>query len=87
MICIASGPIFWWLRFTGFKGIALFWGVAYVLPGWETNERLIKHELEHLEQMKRDGKFRFAFQYLWRSFRYGYRNNPYEIEAREAENR
>ena len=35
--------------------------------------------------MKRDGKLRFAVQYLWWSLRYGYRNNPYEIEAREAE--
>ena len=87
MIRTASGLILWWLRLTDFKGIALFWGVAYFMPGWETNERLIKHELEHLEQMKRDGKFRFAFRYLWRSLRYGYRNNPYEIEAREAENR
>lgn len=85
MIQTASGPILWWLRLTGFKGIALFWGVAYVVPGWETKERVIQHELKHLEQMKRDGKLRFAVQYLWWSLRYGYRNNPYEIEAREAE--
>lgn len=85
MIRIASGAILLWLRLTGFKGIALFWGIAYVVPGWETNERLIKHELEHLEQMKRDGKWRFAVQYLWWSWKYGYRNNPYEIKAREAE--
>lgn len=77
-ICTASsGPILWWLRLTGFKGIALFWNVAYVVPGEETNERLIKHQLEHLEQMKRD---------LWWSLKYGYRNNPYEVKAREAEN-
>ena len=44
-----------------------------------------KHEDKHKEQWKRDGRIKFSIRYLWWSLRYGYYNNPYEIEAREAE--
>jgi hypothetical protein len=36
-------------------------------------------------QWKRHGLFRFALLYLWFHFRYGYRENPFEVEARSCE--
>lgn len=47
---------------------------------------LYKHEQAHIEQVKKHGRIKFIFKYLYYNIRYGYKNNPYEIEAREAEN-
>jgi len=57
-------------------------------PGKEflNNKGWLLHELKHIEQFKRYGFISFIFLYLWESIRYGYTNNKYEIEAREAEN-
>ena len=49
------------------------------------NERWVKHEMAHIEQYKRYGLIRFLVLYLWYSARYGYYNNPLEIEARSKE--
>jgi len=49
------------------------------------NERWLKHELCHIQQYKKHGRYLFIFKYLWQNFRHGYYNNPYEIEARAAE--
>jgi hypothetical protein len=48
-------------------------------PAW------VRHELKHVEQFQRYGLVRFLLLYSWYSFKYGYYNNPFEIEAREAE--
>ena len=42
------------------------------------------HELFHLAQVKHYGVFKFLLKYLWYNIRYGYRNNPFEDEARAA---
>jgi hypothetical protein len=46
---------------------------------------LVKHELKHVEQYQRMGFFTFLLVYGYYSLRYGYYNNPLEIEARAAE--
>ena len=81
----ATGLIAWYMRRCGFEGWASFWRAVYVLPGYENDARLIRHELHHLHQIERDGLVRFALRYGWWLLRYGYRNNPYEVEARAAE--
>lgn len=81
----ATGLIATYMRLCGFKGWTSFWSVIYVLPGYETNERLLRHERCHLEQIERDGRLQFSIKYLWWLVRYGYWLNPYEIEARKAE--
>jgi hypothetical protein len=43
------------------------------------------HELCHVEQVKRLGSVKFFVLYLLYSIRYGYVNNPFEVEARSAE--
>lgn len=43
------------------------------------------HELKHIEQYERLGVPGFLVRYLWASMKYGYWNNPFEVEARAAE--
>ena len=65
-----------------------FWRTVYVMPGHEHDQRLLRHERCHLEQIERDGRILFAIKYSWWTLRYGYYMNPYEIEARaEAESK
>ena len=52
---------------------------AHRYPRW------IKHENRHKLQWKRDGIFKFTIKYLWYQIRYGYEHNPYEVDARIAE--
>ena len=49
------------------------------------NERWLKHELCHIRQYKEHGYIGFLVKYLWESFRKGYYNNKFEVEARKAE--
>ncbi len=48
------------------------------------SKHLYAHEVCHIEQVKRDGRFKFICKYLWYNIRYGYRSNPYEVSARRA---
>lgn len=81
----ARGPILWWLKSSRYKAITLPPFGIYALPEHLDNERLQRHEQEHWEQYKRMGVFKFYALYLWYSMRYGYWNNPMEIEARKAQ--
>ena len=85
MIRTAVGFIRWYLKRTGFAGITLPpWGV-YILAERLTDERLVRHEQVHWEQYKRMGALKFYAVYIGYTLRYGYRNNPMEIEARAGE--
>ena len=81
----ASGLILAFMRLCGFRGWTSFWRTIYLQPGWEDASWLIRHELQHIAQIERDGIVAFSAKYLWWLARYGYVNNPYEIEARAAE--
>ncbi len=50
------------------------------------DSRWLKHELKHIEQFSQYGTVQFIFLYLIEWVKYGYTNNRFEIEAREAEN-
>ena len=77
--------IAWFLRRTGFAGVALApWGI-YILPEAMHSQRLIRHEQAHWRQYQRMGLLRYYFTYLWGLLRHGYTNHPMEIEARAAE--
>ncbi len=45
----------------------------------------VRHELVHIEQYKRYGIIKFLALYIWYSTKYGYYNNPLEVEARQKE--
>jgi hypothetical protein len=55
-----------------------------VHPDARATERLMYHELTHVRQW-RERPLLFPLHYLWCHMRYGYRDNPYEVEARQAE--
>lgn len=55
-----------------------------VHPDARLSDRLLRHELAHVEQWRR-APLTFPVRYLWRHLRHGYRDNPYEVEARAAE--
>lgn len=55
-----------------------------VHPAAVLSARLLRHELAHVRQW-RHNPLLFPLAYIWHHFRHGYRNNPYEIEARQAE--
>lgn len=46
-------------------------------------DRVIGHEKIHFEQQKELGLFKFVFVYLWYVVRFGYNDNPMELEAYE----
>ena len=85
MIRTAKGPILFYMKVCGFQGWTSFWNVIYMAPGYELNNALICHERKHLEQMRRDGKLVYLIKYSYWTLRYGYKMNPYEVEARAAE--
>jgi hypothetical protein len=62
-------------------GITLPWGRVYLLQPWLQCDWLRRHEMVHLRQIRADGPVFFTLRYFWWLARYGYRNNPYEIEA------
>lgn len=49
------------------------------------SDRLFRHEMEHVYQVMRDGWWVFYVKYLYWLARYGYMDNPYEVEARSRE--
>jgi hypothetical protein len=85
MIKTANGLILLYMKACGFKGWTSFWNVIYMAPGYEHNVPLLRHERKHIEQMRRDGKLVYLIKYSYWFLRYGYKMNPYEVEARAAE--
>lgn len=69
------------LRYFGIVAITMPWRRVYILPEWTWNSALHRHEMVHLRQIDRDGSILFSVRYLYWLARYGYRANPYEIEA------
>lgn len=53
-------------------------------PEVPLSERLLRHELAHVEQWERQPRA-FPFRYIRAHIRHGYGDNPYEAEARAAE--
>jgi hypothetical protein len=49
------------------------------------DEKWVKHEMCHVKQFEKYGYFNFIIKYLWQSWKHGYRNNKFEVEARLAE--
>lgn len=73
---------------------AITLGRHVFVKGAEAPPRLVRHELKHVEQVRRLGVTRFYFLYLWeyarnlakyRSHRLAYHHISFEVEAREAE--
>lgn len=77
----AYGPWRWFLESAGYRAITMPWRTIYVLRAHWGVAVLRRHELVHIEQIERDGAVKFSVLYVWYLVRYGYLQNPYEIEA------
>jgi hypothetical protein len=55
-----------------------------VHPGVALTPRLLRHELAHVRQWEQR-PLAFPLHYALQHLRHGYRDNPYEVEARQAE--
>jgi hypothetical protein len=69
------------------NNVAMVLGKTIHLSGVSRNDFLkdegwLAHELCHIRQFREHGFFRFLWLYLVESWRVGYYNNKYEIEAR-----
>lgn len=73
------------MKLCGFQGWTSFWDVIYLDPNHMDDKKLIRHEMKHIEQIKTEGRLKFAVKYVYYTIRHGYWNNPYEVEARKAE--
>lgn len=73
--------MFYLLDSVGAAGITMPWGRVYIHPQYWHHRGLRRHEAIHLIQLAHDGPVRFTILYLYYLARYGYWNNPYEIEA------
>ena len=76
----------WYMDYFNYDGLATIWNTVYLRnESMFNDDKLIRHETKHIEQMKKDGKIWYLIKYHYYWIKYGYKNNPYEIEAREAE--
>ena len=76
-----------WLSGMGGPAAAVTLGSTIVVrPGVALEDRLLRHELAHVRQW-RQRPLAFPLLYALGHVRHGYRNNPYEVEARAAEGR
>ena len=66
-------------------GLCLYWFVIVVKGPYQAY--LIAHEAEHVRQWKAEGFFKWPVKYFYYLFKYGYKENPYEVQARQAERR
>ena len=73
-----------WMKRLKVRGVVIGRNVYFAEPGKDLPQFLFRHELEHAYQQIRYGCFRFYLKYFYYSLRYGYENNPYEVEARSA---
>jgi hypothetical protein len=76
------------------KWVSLLWGekrwavtigciTFYSVPKSEVHASWQAHEDWHKVQWRRDWYVLFLIKYLYYNWKYGYWNNPYEVEARE----
>ena len=78
----ATGLILLFLKATGAWAVATPWRRVYCLPSKLGDTDLWAHEQVHLQQIQRDGAVRWTVKALWYLLRYGYKDSPYEVEAR-----
>lgn len=85
VIVATKGFRLWFLNKLNLDGFTCYNGTIWLKPDlcWVTYERVLKHEAVHIEQMKQDGKILFTIKYLYYWIRYGYKANPYEVQARK----
>lgn len=62
------------------NGLA-FWPFIFVYN--KSNMRVVEHEKRHIKQQLEGWIIGFYIKYAYYTLRYGYKNNPYEVDARK----
>jgi hypothetical protein len=70
-----------WMKRSRVRGVVIWNHICFSLPAEDIPHWLFRHELEHVYQQIRDGRALFYLKYFYYSLRYGYKKNPYEVEA------
>jgi hypothetical protein len=73
------------------KSVAMVWGNTILLHNvtretFMANKAWVNHEVQHVHQVQKFGKYYFLWRYFMLSLKYGYNNHPFEIDARLHEN-
>ena len=76
----------WMKKLPPLGGIVLWNRICFSMPADQIPEWLFRHELEHVYQQIREGRLRFYLKYFYYSLRYGYKRNPFELEAYHNQN-
>lgn len=61
----------------------VFLNILTIGKPYMLSESHYNHEAIHIKQVKEHGRLKFICKYLWYNIRYGYKNNPFEVEARK----
>lgn len=72
-------------RWSWIGGMVIYPFMLFKRSREEVTDRIFRHELEHVYQVRREGWFKFYLTYLWESLRRGYKGNKYEIAANAVE--
>lgn len=69
--------------FLGVRSVAAvtLWRTVFVAAHVSLTEELLLHELRHVHQFQSDATF--PLRYLWETVRHGYRQNRFEVDARD----
>jgi len=73
-----------WVLSNNIKAIVLY---PFIFYNGQPTAEIVRHEYEHVNQIRKNGIFKFYFKYLKYHFSKGYNNNPFEIEARRISKR
>jgi len=71
-----------WMKKYRVRGIVMWPNMRFAETAVDVPDWLFRHELEHVYQIMREGPLRFYLKYFYNAVRYGYDDNPYEVEAR-----
>ncbi len=83
---VATGLILSYMEHKGFYGWTSFWDTVYYRTEEHMNtSSLRQHELQHIAQINELGCLKFMVMYMYYDYKYGYHDNPFEVEARAAE--
>lgn len=66
-------------------GFTTFWNTIILDPTRLNSNRLIAHELTHIEQINNLGIIKFTYEYIVELYKNGYKNNKFEVQARNNE--
>ncbi len=67
--------------------VAMVWGHTILLfntskQDFLSNQTWVRHEVRHVLQVRKIGKYTFLWRYFVLGLKYGYYNHPYEVDAR-----